>query len=829
MAIDPKRRKEIAEITDALQDAFFSMADQLADRISDALGDGAEEFSQEYFNNIEKNYKRVARFSDNLVQNQDKMIAGTLKQKDIEKQRGIQLGRLRVTQAAYEKFLARARNEGNKEQEKFFKKRLGELEENKKLVNTSYDTQKKQLDVVEKVTSNYQKQGEFLEKIPIFGEYLSQPFKDAADAARRLRLENEGMDESAIFKQANLTLLKGIKDNLVEAAGVTFPLYMFSVMLDQFKQLDSATTEMARNLGTARGSASAFRKEGEGTRGYVHQLELAAHSSDLLRENLVEAFSAFQQGIGIAGYFDENDLRVSAEITKFMGLTAEQAGNLQMMVDTTGKSFSNFRTAVAQSVIEFNQTSGTAVQLSDVMKDIEGLSTDTLLNLRRNPDLLVKAAGNARKLGLNFAALESSAEALTDFESSITAELEAEVLTGRQLNLDKARYLALIGDTVGFQEELTKQVGTLADYEAMIPMQRAAYAKSLGMSSDEMGKMLLRQEAVLANEEAAKALSDEQLVNAQSLVDRGKAANLGEALTILQQQLTAAENFDLAMGKIKESLSSILNTVAPVIDYIGDIFQGISKSKIATRVLAIAAGGFAIGSILSTAKRLLGYPQPVVVVGGGGAGSLMGPRGPMGSGVPFTGPMGPEGMGFSAFTQPGSRGMGVFGQAGKYAKYGKFIKGGGILAGIGVAMDAVNNAADDSLSTGQKIGKTLDQNKFGAAGAALGALFGGVGAIPGFMIGSLLDNLLGDKALIGKYDDFIIPSNGKPMRYNKGDLVMGGTKLNSALGLNNGEGSGFARLEAYMKQLVDEVKTPRPVQFDTRKVGTAFAMANYKS
>lgn len=822
MAIDPKRRKEVAEITDALQDAFFSMADKLADRISDALGDGAEEFSQEYFNNIEKNYKRVARYSDNLVQNQDKMIAGSLKQKDIERQRGIQLGRLRITETAYEKFLAKARKNKNEEEEQFFKNRLGELAEQRKELNKAFDIQKKQLEKVEEVTKSYERQGDFLEKIPLLGEYISQPFKDAADAARQLKLENEGMSNAEIFKKANLTLLKGIKDNLVEAAGVTFPLYMFSVMVDQFKQLDAATTEIARNLGVAKGNAS-FLNEDEGARGYVHQLELAAHRSSLLRQNVVDANAAFQQTIGIAGFFDAEDLRVSAELTKFMGMTTEQAGNLQMMVDTTGKSFSNFKTAVAQSVIAFNQTSGTAVQFSDIMKDIGGLSTDTLLNLRRNPDLLAKAAGNARKFGLNFAALESSAEALTDFESSITAELEAEVLTGRQLNLDKARYLALIGDTVGFQEELTKQVGTLADYEAMIPMQRAAYAKSLGMSSDEMGKMLLRQEAVLANEEAAKALSDEQLANAQALVDRGKAANLGEALEILQQQLTAAESFDLAMGKIKESLSTILNTITPAVDYIANAFDSISKSKFLTRTLGLLGGGFAIVSILNTVSRLMGFPQPVKIVGGSG--------GMFGGGMSGRG----NNLVRSATSPTGYRNAaGQFAaapsQAGRLGKLATGAKGLGRgfapLAFLGAGINLSNNLQDEELSTGNALLKTLDQNKFMALGATLGSIVPGLGTLAGAGIGGLLDMVV---PTFGNYDDFIIPSNGEPMRYNKGDLIMGGTKLNSALGLNDGGGSGFARLEAYMKQLVDEVKVPRPVQFDTRKVGTAFAMANYKS
>lgn len=90
---------------------------------------------------------------------------------------------------------------------------------------------------------------------------------------------------------------------------------------------------------------------------------------------------------------------------------------------------------------------------------------------------------------------------------------------------------------------------------------------------------------------------------------------------------------------------------------------------------------------------------------------------------------------------------------------GTLFKGAGkaafplALAGVGV--DAYQNLSDENLGTGEAIGKTLDQNKFMALGAGIGAMFGGVGAIPGAGIGALVDLLVnstaGDKGLVGNY------------------------------------------------------------------------------
>ena len=114
---------------------------------------------------------------------------------------------------------------------------------------------------------------------------------------------------------------------------------------------------------------------------------------------------------------------------------------------------------------------------------------------------LAKAAAEARKLGLNLSAVDKISESILDFETSIEKQMEASVLLGRQLNLDKARQLALEGDLEGVLAEVKNQVGGTEALNRMNVVQRKALADAVGLEVSELSKLAAGQENVnkLAN------------------------------------------------------------------------------------------------------------------------------------------------------------------------------------------------------------------------------------------------------------------------------------------------------------------------------------------
>jgi hypothetical protein len=105
----------------------------------------------------------------------------------------------------------------------------------------------------------------------------------------------------------------------------------------------------------------------------------------------------------------------------------------------------------------------------------------------------MRAAVGAAKMGIDVTKIASAAESLLNFEDSINKQMEASVLLGREINLDKARELALNGDISGATDEMLKQVGSETEFNKLNLLQKKALADSIGMSVTDLGRMVKHQ------------------------------------------------------------------------------------------------------------------------------------------------------------------------------------------------------------------------------------------------------------------------------------------------------------------------------------------------
>ena len=163
-----------------------------------------------------------------------------------------------------------------------------------------------------------------------------------------------------------------------------------------------------------------------------------------------------------------------------------------------------------------------ALELAKIQSSISGLSIDQALATQRDISRQAKRAGvlpadiikdmadnsqliaeftndggknmaqtaiQARKLGMSLGTTAKIANSLLDFESSIENELEASLLIGRQLNLNRARELALAGDMEALQKEIVKQVGSEQQLQNMNVVARRSLAQSLGIEVSELNRL----------------------------------------------------------------------------------------------------------------------------------------------------------------------------------------------------------------------------------------------------------------------------------------------------------------------------------------------------
>ncbi len=137
-----------------------------------------------------------------------------------------------------------------------------------------------------------------------------------------------------------------------------------------------------------------------------------------------------------------------------------------------------------------------------------------------------RLAVQAAKAGVELSSLESIADSLLNIESSIAAEFEAEVLLGKQLNLDAARRFALNNDSEGLIREIQKNLqGT--SFGELNRLQRQSLAAALGTNVADLGRMISR-----SGSGEVVDVAEQQLKSTGDLVAQGATSNdlLGKIL-----------------------------------------------------------------------------------------------------------------------------------------------------------------------------------------------------------------------------------------------------------------------------------------------------------
>lgn len=283
------------------------------------------------------------------------------------------------------------------------------------------------------------------------------------------------------FRVRMLTMkagLPGIRKAVVEAFNdpLTIAITLASNIIQAFKTVDKETTALTRMIG----ETSALKVQ---TMTYNMAL---VDTVDLLKQ---AATLTQLTGLNAAQAFSEDNIVGAADAVNYLGLSNEEAGKLVILAEATGKSFKDNTNSIIKGVNNFNQLNKTAVSHGLIMKSVASTSDAIKASLGSSVDSITQAASAAARLGMELKDLDNIASSLLDFESSIEAELEAQLLTGRNINLSKARELALNNNLKGLGEEIFKNSVDLLEYGNMNRLQQESYAKALGVNRDQLAKI----------------------------------------------------------------------------------------------------------------------------------------------------------------------------------------------------------------------------------------------------------------------------------------------------------------------------------------------------
>ena len=515
-------------------------------------------------------------------------------------------------------FLEEKRLSATKEEKKFIDKALITLKETENVLESSADEAaklSKSFEEINKQSKIFDDLADFTKEIPglskVFGE-----FQQAADAAR------EAAAEGGNSFTAGAKKLTGAFTKIATA-------FALERIVTGLRNADERTVSLGRNLNKSR----------EESEQLVKQFNTIARSTKgLTGGELLKATESFSKSLGTTAMVSASTSEELASQVKFLGLSEESANNLALFTEATDQNAKKFGNQLRGQVQVSNALNKTSIRYQDITEDIANTSAAIKLSTAGTGKNIVQASISAKNLGLNLSKVDQIAGSLLNFEESISSELEAELLTGRELNLEDARRLALNNDLEGVAKEIKNQGIDAVNFGKMNRIQQEAIAKSLGMQREDLAASL--QEAAAMQKLGAKDKAElnekvklrlAEVNKIKDLTSRERARQKlieefgGEELIRQQENTTLAEKQALANERIAEAMDLLM----PILKPISAAFQFMAdNAQLLAKALQLIVGSGMIsklGNLIKMFKGLGNVAQStattVTQVAGGSGGS----------------------------------------------------------------------------------------------------------------------------------------------------------------------------------------------------------------
>lgn len=280
-------------------------------------------------------------------------------------------------------------------------------------------------------------------------------------------------------------------------------------------------------------------------------------------------------------------------IASNMGISNTEAVSLMGSFATLNDGSTDIAADMIKTTQEFAKQNG--VIPADLMKDLASNTEAFALYGKDGGKNLIQAAAAAKKMGVELKTMTTITDTLLDFESSITKELELGAMLGKNINLDRARALAFEGKTEEAVSETLKSLGGIEQFNKMDVFSKRATADLLGISVDELSKMVSNQEKAATK----GAIIQKEFSMIGETINAGLNNYLGTSLKGLGGMITMAGDLGLGfkslgidMGGIVKSTGQVLKNILGMVA--GPVLGGLKTvgSSLANTGVGKAIGGF---------------------------------------------------------------------------------------------------------------------------------------------------------------------------------------------------------------------------------------------
>jgi hypothetical protein len=645
--------------------------------------------------------------------------------------------------------------------------------------------------------------------------YLVQQRQELEKQGKQLSKNLDSVSKTNLLMKTGMKgLVKGIVNlpNMIEKGyGKIKSLGLF--------EMDKAIKQSSLSMGLLSTQSNAFRSD------------IMAASRDTLEigvgiEELAKMQAGYSEELGRSVMLNKEGLKAISEIAVATGLGAEGAAKMAADMEKQGLS--------AEKTAEFiNQTMTDATKMglnaSKVVKNIQSnIKMLNKYNFKGGVKGLKQMAETVTKLGVDMTFATGMADKLFDIEGAVDMSAQLQVMGGAWAKLADPFHLMYMArnDMAGLTEEIGKAAESSVTFNkksgefeisAMEMHRLRKIAEQTGVAYEDLaeaGKNARKQTEI--RRQMRFSVDDETkefLANTAKFTEKGEAyievkgekkmlKTLSEAdRTFLKNQLAEKKNLEERAKDARtfdEALVNLINqfkvSLMPLIDVMSNrlipkIDSFVARIKDEGWLDKISEFGSMIGKMISFFGGWI-IDNPIKSAFIYGSALLIDKASWVFNGLMLAkgflaGTKGGGGGGSMMDMLPGGKSMRVGGKAIKAGKYGKGLgmlgKGVGKaalpLALLDVGLDALTNATDDTLTTGEKFVKTLDQHKFMATGAIIGSIFPVIGTAVGAGIGGLIDMFAGEMGTYGEpTNDGIFNGKGKS-NFSKGRAIVDGGKI----------------------------------------------------
>ena len=334
---------------------------------------------------------------------------------------------------------------------------------------------------------------------------------------------------------------------------------------------------------------------------YDQYQRIAEVSGDtfITSQKLLQSRVELGAALGVNNSISEANLRTDIKLKDIAGLEADTRAQILENSIVAGQNSEDLLKNVFAQVKGLEKATGISLNYQKVLKEANNLGGYLGLAFAKYPDKITKALVTTKALGLSLKELDGLADSFLDFESSIASEFEAQLLTGKELNLQTARRLFLNNDLAGAAMEINKQVGGSAEFLDMNRIAAESLAKAFGMNREQLGDMLRKQEllAKLGASQTSNAREQLKLGLEKYRTQENLVKAIGEEAYTNLVNASTQEKIGAFLDKIKTSFVDFLEEsklIEKIEGFINYLSSPANMAKILNTIKGVVAKGIEV-------------------------------------------------------------------------------------------------------------------------------------------------------------------------------------------------------------------------------------------